>query len=81
MTDYEQKVLNNILKHFKKTGDLHYAFDPPSDPDECSKLCSTLNALESYGKILVLCSPSLTGDDYIEVEEFPPGCVPLPDLD
>ena len=80
MTDFEQKVLDHILKQFNKTGHSSYVFDPPSDPEECSKLCSALNALQSYGKILVLCSPSLTDDDYIEVEIYPPCCDPPSDF-
>lgn len=75
MTAYESNLLATFKKAFD-SGEHHYDFEAPKDPKELEQLEAALKHLEELGEIIVLASPSETGDDYVEVEMFPPCCVP-----
>lgn len=74
LTDYEKELMDLLEKEFS-SGEFHYDFDLPEDPDAANQLLSTLKSLEAKGCVLILVSPE-DGYDYIEVEKFPPCCKP-----
>ena len=73
MTAYEESLLLTLKKAFAEE-EYHYVFDIPKNPEEYQKLLSALQTLENESYILILHSPELTDDDFIEVEMYPP-CV------
>ncbi len=77
MTDYEKELLSLLKKSFAD-GECHYTFDVPDDPEKAQSLNSALQTLEDACHIMILHSPELTGDDFIEVEMYPPCCKPSP---
>lgn len=70
MTSYEKELLETLEKSFSK-GEYHYAFDIPENAEEFEKLYSALRTLENESRIIILHSPELSGDDYVEVEKLP----------
>lgn len=73
MTDYEESLLLTLKKVFAE-GENHYVFDIPENPEEYKKLLSALQNLKNESHIIILHSPELTDDDFIEVQAYPP-CV------
>lgn len=76
MSDYANELLSLLQKSFD-AGEFHYDFSIPEDSDDYKKLNNALNELENACKILILASPEVSGNDFIEVEMYPPCCGPL----
>lgn len=75
MTKYEEQLLARIKKQFA-SDDHHCEIEPPEDPKELEQLLDALDSLEYHGHLMIIASPRLTNTDEIEVEPFPPCCVP-----
>lgn len=75
MSDYANELLALLQKSFDAK-EYHYAFPIPANRADYEKLISALKELEDSCKVLILESPETTGDDFIEVEMYPPCCGP-----